>query len=312
MLGIRVDRLQVPRARSSQKRPAPSDADFELNSGTRKGRFASVFIDSEVRTRAPRALTNFGIGTLASTAIALLLALPTTGAFAGPENGPPADSSASPRQEAQADSANKPAAPASKDSTESPAAKPSELAAPASNPAEKPIADSKPAAVEAPPTGQAAQSIDSEAKPASSINAPQQASQPSEAAKSAAEAKPAEAKPAEAKPSDTALTAAPAAPALPGPDAAIAELLRELPNGKFDRLIGGKKDRTQIEAFYSSRNYAPLWIADGKANGRATAAIDYLRHVDADGLDPADYPAPNFASLNTPADLADAEIKLTA
>ena len=41
-------------------------------------------------------------------------------------------------------------------------------------------------------------------------------------------------------------------------------------------------------------------------------AISYLRHVDADGLDPADYPLPNFAALNAPADLADAEIKLTA
>ena len=158
------------------------------------------------------------------------------------------------------------------------------------------------------PGGQAAQSTDSVAKPATSIDA----AQPSGPAKSGAEAKPAEAKPADAKADDTAVTTAPAAPALPGPDAAIAELLRELPNGKFDRFIGGKKDRTQIEAFYSSRNYAPLWIADGKAAARAAAATEYLRHVDADGLDPADYPVPNFAGLGTPAELAEAEIKLTA
>ena len=68
---------------------------------------------------------------------------------------------------------------------------------------------------------------------------------------------------------------------------------------------------TQIDAFYSGRNYAPIWITDGKANARADAAIAYLAHVDADGLDPADYPVPNFAALSTPADLADAEIKLT-
>ena len=60
-----------------------------------------------------------------------------------------------------------------------------------------------------------------------------------------------------------------------------------------------------------ARNYAPLWITDGKANARATAAIAYLGHVDADGLDPADYPAPNFAAATTPADFADDEIKLT-
>jgi murein L,D-transpeptidase YcbB/YkuD len=132
-------------------------------------------------------------------------------------------------------------------------------------------------------------------------------------------------KPAEGKPGNTTATSAPAAatpeaapaaaataPAAAGPDAAIAEQLHEFGNGKFDRIIGSKKDRTPIEAFYSSRNYAPVWVTDGKANARATAAIGYLRHVDADGLDPADYPAPNFTALSAPADLADAEIKLTA
>ena len=42
------------------------------------------------------------------------------------------------------------------------------------------------------------------------------------------------------------------------------------------------------------------------------AAIGYLGHVDADGLDPADYPVPNFASITDPAALANAEIQLTA
>jgi L,D-transpeptidase YcbB len=94
-------------------------------------------------------------------------------------------------------------------------------------------------------------------------------------------------------------------------DAAITEQLRELANGKFDRIVGGKKERPAIEAFYSARNYAPLWITDGKANPRAKGAIAYLGQVDADGLDPADYPVPNFVSLIDPAALADAEIRLT-
>ena len=97
----------------------------------------------------------------------------------------------------------------------------------------------------------------------------------------------------------------------PGPDAAISDQLRELANGKFDHLITNKKDRMQIDAFYSGRNYKPLWIADGKANDSAKAAIAYLGHVDADGLFPSDYPVPNFAALSTPADLANAEIQLT-
>src|SRR5262249_56840288 len=82
-----------------------------------------------------------------------------------------------------------------------------------------------------------------------------------------------------------AAAAAPAAPAVLGPDAAIAEQLRELGNGKFDRIIGGKNDRTPIEAFYSSRNYAPLWIADGKPNARARAGIGDQRPVYEEGRD---------------------------
>ena len=229
---------------------------------------------------------------LASTAIALLLALPASGTFAGSENNPAGNASTAPRQQAQAGNANQPAAsePAEKASNDAPAVttKPQDAAAPANNSTEKPAAEAKPTA-----------SADT--------------AQPGEPAKSAAETKPAETKPGEAKPSDTAVTGTPAAaPVAAGPDAAIAEQLRELGNGKFDRIIGSEKDRTPIEAFYSSRNYAPLWIADGKPNARATAAIGYLRHVDGDGLDPADYPVPTFAMLSAPADLADAEIKLTA
>jgi len=112
-----------------------------------------------------------------------------------------------------------------------------------------------------------------------------------------------------AAPSETA--AAPASAAVADADAAIAEQLRGLVDGKFDRVIGSKKERAAIDAFYAARNYAPLWIADGKANARAKAAIAYLGQVDADGLEPADYPVPNFSVLADPAALAEAEIRLT-
>ncbi len=95
-------------------------------------------------------------------------------------------------------------------------------------------------------------------------------------------------------------------------DAPIADQLRELASGKFDRVIVGKQTRTTVDAFYSGRSYAPIWITDGKANARAKAAIAYLGHVDADGLDPADYPVPNFNAASDPAALADAELRLTA
>ena len=96
-----------------------------------------------------------------------------------------------------------------------------------------------------------------------------------------------------------------------GPDAPITEQLHNLASGKFDRIIGGTKERTSIDAFYSGRNYAPLWITEGKANARAKAAITYLGGVAADGLDPSDYPVPDFASLTDAASYAEAEITLT-
>jgi L,D-transpeptidase YcbB len=107
-------------------------------------------------------------------------------------------------------------------------------------------------------------------------------------------------------------TPTPAAPAVAEADAPIAEQLRELANGKFDRFIGGKKERPAFEAFYAAHNYAPIWITDGKVNARAKEAMAYLGQVDADGLDPVDYPVPNFAAATSPAALADAEMRLTA
>ena len=106
-------------------------------------------------------------------------------------------------------------------------------------------------------------------------------------------------------------TAQPDIAAAAGIDAQIIEQLHNLANGKFDRIIGSTKERTSIDAFYTGRNYAPLWLTDGKANARAQAAISYLSQVSADGLDPSDYPIPDFAALTDPAALADAEITLT-
>ncbi len=107
------------------------------------------------------------------------------------------------------------------------------------------------------------------------------------------------------QPADTAKTPS------PSQDAAIAQQLQGLGNGKLDGIIAGKQDRAIIDAFYSGRDYAPLWVTDGKPNARARAAIAYLRGVAADGLDPADYPVPDFTPAGDPAALADAEMRLT-
>jgi murein L,D-transpeptidase YcbB/YkuD len=110
-------------------------------------------------------------------------------------------------------------------------------------------------------------------------------------------------------------TAAPApmpAPVVADGNAPIAALLRELANGKFDRIVGGKNNRPAFDAYYAAHGYAPIWITDGKFNERAAAAIAYLGQVDADGLDPADYPVPNIStSVSDPATLAEAEMRLS-
>jgi L,D-transpeptidase YcbB len=100
--------------------------------------------------------------------------------------------------------------------------------------------------------------------------------------------------------------AAPAAtpvPVVADTNARIADQLRD--------ALQGDTAKIALQPFYSARSYAPLWITDGKVNERARSAMAYLANVGADGLDPADYPVPDFASLSDPAALADAEIKLS-
>jgi Uncharacterized protein conserved in bacteria len=93
----------------------------------------------------------------------------------------------------------------------------------------------------------------------------------------------------------------------------IGEKLRELITGRqFDRLVSRKSDRAGIEAYYSSHNYAPIWISNNAGSDRAKAAIAYLGLADAVGLDPNDYPTPDFKSATTADAVAEAELKLTA
>ena len=81
--------------------------------------------------------------------------------------------------------------------------------------------------------------------------------------------------------------------------------------GKFDRVLGGKKDRAPIEAFYSGREFAPLWVTDGAMSERGKAAAATIAGIEADGLDPADYPLPQIKAGADAETLAEAEIKFT-
>ena len=93
-------------------------------------------------------------------------------------------------------------------------------------------------------------------------------------------------------------------------DMQISDKLREIVTGKqIERRVERVPERKAIETFYAARNYAPLWIADGQLNARAKSTIAKLKDAAADGLDPADYPVPEFgAGADT---LADGDIKLT-
>jgi L,D-transpeptidase YcbB len=94
-------------------------------------------------------------------------------------------------------------------------------------------------------------------------------------------------------------------------DRAIAEKLRDLLTAKSDRIFDRKKERAAVEAFYAGRGYAPIWIGDGVVNERAKATIARLKAADTDGLEPSDYPTPDFkAAADRPEALAEAELRL--
>jgi L,D-transpeptidase YcbB len=217
-------------------------------------------------------------------------------------------------------------APAAKATPEEPAEQPAAAppaAAPGPQPAEQPAATVAPSAPAEESAATAAPSAPAE-EPAATAAPAAPVQQPAPAVTEAPAAAPS-AQPTATSGDEVPAVAATPPAATPGESAAapmpsavadantpITDQLRELANGKFDRIVGGKRDRPGFEAFYGARNYAPLWITDGKVNARAKEAMAYLGQVDADGLDPADYPVPNFSSATNPGALAEAEMRLTA
>ena len=122
---------------------------------------------------------------------------------------------------------------------------------------------------------------------------------------------PAAAPKAEIKQDAAAPAKAAAAPVSATADSAVADQLRDLISGKLEQIVNRKADREGVEQFYKARDYKPLWVSDGAADARATAAIAYLAQVDTDGLNPTDYPTPDFKTATTASALAEDELKLT-
>jgi murein L,D-transpeptidase YcbB/YkuD len=95
-------------------------------------------------------------------------------------------------------------------------------------------------------------------------------------------------------------------------DAQIGEKLRAIVGSKqLDRRVDWVPDRKAVESFYATRNYAPIWMHDGAITERGKAAIARLQNAAAEGLDPADYPVPNFGIGAGAEALAEGDIQLT-
>ncbi|MCJ8308650.1 MAG: L,D-transpeptidase family protein [Hyphomicrobiales bacterium] len=91
---------------------------------------------------------------------------------------------------------------------------------------------------------------------------------------------------------------------------AIQSQLAQLPRkGKTQKARAAK-----IAQWYEARNFAPLWVADGKVTGAAEQTVYQLLTAYKDGLDAKDYGGGElFASVDakTPSEMAAFEVKLS-
>jgi murein L,D-transpeptidase YcbB/YkuD len=117
--------------------------------------------------------------------------------------------------------------------------------------------------------------------------------------------------PATATATSPAAEPAKAAPAVAAADQPVADKLRDLIATKGARYFDRKNERTAVENFYKDRNYAPLWSDAGAATARAKSVIARLKDAGSEGLNPGDYPIPDFSASAGPEAQADAELKLT-
>jgi len=95
-------------------------------------------------------------------------------------------------------------------------------------------------------------------------------------------------------------------------DQPVADKLKDLLGSKSSRYFDRKAERTTIEKFYTARDYAPLWTQGGTLTATGKGVIARLKDAASDGLNPADYPVPDFAAATNPDALAEADLKLTA
>jgi murein L,D-transpeptidase YcbB/YkuD len=96
-------------------------------------------------------------------------------------------------------------------------------------------------------------------------------------------------------------------------DQPVADRLRDALGAKSLRYFDRKNERAAVEKFYAARDYAPQWTQAGQLTDNAKGVIARLKDAASEGLNPADYPVPDFAvAAASPDQLAEAELKLTA
>jgi murein L,D-transpeptidase YcbB/YkuD len=103
-----------------------------------------------------------------------------------------------------------------------------------------------------------------------------------------------------------------AASNVPAADQPVADKLKEMLSAKSLRYFERKVERSDVEKFYVTHDYAPIWTQAGGLTENAKGVIARLKNAASDGLNPSDYPVPDFAAATTPDGLADADLKLTS
>jgi murein L,D-transpeptidase YcbB/YkuD len=150
-----------------------------------------------------------------------------------------------------------------------------------------------------------------ETKPAETVTAPAVTTAPAAATAAA---------PAATTPPPAATATAPAEPfkealkvsTVASADQPVAERLRDLLGTKSLRYFDRKNERAAVEKFYTARDFAPQWTQAGQLTDSGKGVIARLKDAASEGLNPADYPVPDFATATSPDQLAEAELKLTA
>jgi murein L,D-transpeptidase YcbB/YkuD len=91
-----------------------------------------------------------------------------------------------------------------------------------------------------------------------------------------------------------------------------ASKLEELITTRGAQFNDRKSEQAAVEAFYRERGFQPIWSANGTALPRTRAAVEYLAKVAFEGLDPRDYPTPDFSRDMSEETAAANELQLTA